>query len=99
MEEKEEPTWFPEAKIYHNGSHYIAIPHKKVRRKKRGKHKESVYVVMGEEDRPATVMPTLEELDTDMDEELYCPFQAEVDRHYMEEEKPVEDTGYEEDKI
>lgn len=22
-----EPAWFPEAKVYHNGSHFIAIPH------------------------------------------------------------------------
>lgn len=98
MEEKQEPAWFPEAKVYHNGSHYIAIPHTKVRRKKRGKHKEEVYVVKdGEEEKTAPVLPTLEEMDTDMDEELFCPFQAEIDRHYMEEKMPVEDTGYEEE--
>ena len=45
MEEKKEPDWFPEAKIYHNGSHFIGIPHTTVRRKKRGKPKEEIFVV------------------------------------------------------
>ena len=42
---EKEPSWFPEAKVYHNGSHFIAIPHTKVRRKKRGKPKEEIFVV------------------------------------------------------
>ena len=45
FEGKEEQEWFPEAKVYHNGSHFIGIPHTKVRSKKRSKPKEDVFVV------------------------------------------------------
>ena len=81
MNEKKEQDWFPEAKIYHNGSHFIGIPHTTVRRKKRGKHKEEVFVVSDGDpvDKKASVLPTLEEADTDMDEELECPFQDEIE--------------------
>ena len=68
MEERKEPTWFPNAKVYHNGSHFIAIPHTTNRRKKRPKPKEKVFVVsegrdeeMGEgAKRAAPILPTLE---------------------------------------
>lgn len=72
MKEKKEPDWFPEVKIYHTGSHYIGIPHTKVRRKKRGKPKEEVFVVSASDatDKKATVLPTLEEFDTDEYDEL-----------------------------
>ena len=79
-----EPSWFPEAKVYHNGSHFIAIPHTKVRRKKRGKHKEEIFVVSENDpiDKKASILPKLEEIDTDMEEELDCPFQEEIDEFY-----------------
>ena len=81
---EKEPSWFPEAKVYHNGSHYIAIPHTKVRRKKRGKRKEEIFVVSEGDpiDKKASILPTLEEVDTDMDEEMDCPFQDEIDAFY-----------------
>ena len=81
IEGKKEPDWFPEVKVYHNGSHYIGIPHTTVRRKKRGRPKEEVFVVSDGEDngKKASVLPMLEEMDTDMDAELECPFQDEID--------------------
>ena len=84
MPGQKEPDWFPETKVYHNGSHYIGIPHTTVRRKKRGKPKEEVFVVSEGDsaDKKASVLPKLEELDTDMDEELECPFQDEIDAYY-----------------
>ena len=51
MEERKEPTWFPNTKVYHNGSHFIAIPHTTNRRKKRLKPQEKVFVVSGEIDK------------------------------------------------
>ena len=84
LENKKEPDWFPEVKVYHNGSHYIGIPHTTVRRKKRGKPKEEIFVVSDDDsvDKKASVLPTLEEVDTDMDAELECPFQDEIDAYY-----------------
>lgn len=84
MEEKKEPDWFPEAKIYHNGSHFIGIPHTTVRRKKRGESKEEIFVVSegDAEGKKASILPVLEEMDTDMDAELECPFQDEIDAYY-----------------
>ena len=89
MEEKKEPDWFPEAKIYHNGSHFIGIPHTTVRRKKRGKPKEEIFVVSDGDsaDKKAAILATLEELDTDMDEELECPFQDEIDAYYEKKQQ------------
>ena len=89
MEEKKEPDWFPEAKIYHNGSHFIGIPHTTVRRKKRGKPKEEIFVVSDGDpvDKKASVLPKLEELDTDEDEELECPFQDEIDDYYEQKQQ------------
>jgi len=89
LEDKKEQDWFPEAKIYHNGSHFIGIPHTTVRRKKRGKHKEEVFVVSDGDpvDKKASVLPTLEEADTDMDEELECPFQDEIDAYYAQKQQ------------
>lgn len=89
MEEKKEPDWFPEAKIYHNGSHFIGIPHTTVRRKKRGKPKEEIFVVSDCDpvDKRASVLPKLEEVDTDMDEELECPFQDEIDAYYEQKQQ------------
>ena len=81
---EKEPSWFPEAKVYHNGSHFIAIPHTKVRRKKRGKPKEEIFVVSEGDpvDKKASVLPKLEEIDSDLDEELECPFQDEIEAYY-----------------
>ena len=81
---EKEPSWFPEAKVYHNGSHFIAIPHTKIRRKKRGKHVEEVFVVSDGDsvDKKASVLPKLEEVDTDLNEELECPFLEEIEEYY-----------------
>ena len=89
FEGKKEQEWFPEAKVYHNGSHFIGIPHMKVRRKKRGKPKEDVFVVSDSDpvDKKASILPTLEEVDSDMDEELDCPFQDEIDTFYEQEKQ------------
>ena len=88
-EERKEPDWFPETKIYHNGSHYIGIPHTKVRRKKRGKAKEEIYVLSDGEDnsKKASVLPMLEEMDTDMYEGLNCPFQDEIEVYYEQKQQ------------
>ena len=52
MEEKrKEPDWFPNAKVYHNGSHYIGIPHTTNRRKQRPKPQEKVFVIREEIDK------------------------------------------------
>lgn len=87
--ENKEQDWYPEAKIYHNGSHYIGIPHTKVWRKKRGKPKEEVFVVSDGDpvDKKASVLPTLEEVDTDMDEELECPFQDDINAFYEQKQQ------------
>ena len=47
-EERKEPDWFPNAKVYHNGSHYIGIPHTTNKRRQRPKSKEKVFVVSEE---------------------------------------------------
>lgn len=44
--EQKEPDWFPNAKVYHDGSYYIAISHTECRRKKRTKPQEKVFVVI-----------------------------------------------------
>ena len=83
MEERKEPDWFPNAKVYHNGSHYIGIPHTTNRRKKRPKPQEKVFVVREEIDKQtgevavktATILPTLEFMDDD--EYPDCPFDDE----------------------
>ena len=80
-EERKEPTWFPNAKVYHNGSHYIAIPHTENKSKKRPRPKEPVYVVAEEMDegkqeravKTARILPTLEIMDDD--EDFDCPFE------------------------
>lgn len=89
MEEKKEPDWFPEVKIYHNGSHYIGIPHTKVRRKKRGKPKEEIFVVSASDatDKKATVLPTLEEFNTDEYDEIKSPFEDEINAYYEQKQQ------------
>ena len=88
FDEKKEPSWFPNAKIYHDGSQFVAIPHTTVRRKKRGKHKEEVFVVADNApiEKKAIAVPTLEELDTDEYEEMECPFEEEVEAYYTEQQ-------------
>ena len=79
-EEHKEPDWFPNAKVYHNGSHYIGIPHTTNRRKKRPKPQEKVFVIREEIDKEtgevavksATILPKLELMDDD--ECPDCPF-------------------------
>ena len=89
FKDKKEPDWVSEVKVYHNGSHYIGILHTTVRRKKRRKLKEEVFVVSDGDptDKKATVLPTLEEVDTDMDAELECPFQDEIDAYYEQKQQ------------
>ena len=41
--------WYPNAKVYHNGSHFIGIPHTTNRCKKRPKPQEKVFVVSEDE--------------------------------------------------
>ena len=43
---EKEPAWFPESKVYFNGSQHIAIPHTTRRYKKRPKKVEKVFVVV-----------------------------------------------------
>ena len=79
-EERKEPDWFPNAKVYHNGSHYIGIPHTTNRRKQRPKPQEKVFVIREETDKEtgevaaktATLLPKLELMDDD--ECPDCPF-------------------------
>ena len=44
---EKEPAWFPESKIYFNGSQYIAIPHTTRRYKKRPKKIEKIFALPG----------------------------------------------------
>lgn len=79
-DERKEPDWFLNAKVYHNGSHYIGIPHTTNRRKQRPKPQEKVFVVREETDektgevavKTATILPKLEFMDDD--ECPDCPF-------------------------
>ena len=84
MEEgRKEPDWFPNAKVYHNGSHYIAIPHTENKRKKRPKPQGKVFVVAEETEKQAgevaikraRILPKLELMDDD--ECPDCPFEGE----------------------
>ena len=60
-----EPAWFPESKIYFNGSQHIAIPHTTRRYKKRPKKVEKIFVVPQDDNNttmdgaviPASVLP------------------------------------------
>ena len=85
MEERKEPTWFPNAKVYHNGSHYIGIPHTTNKRRQRPKSKEKVFVVSEEIEnkvgegavKTAPLLPTLELMNDD--DCLDCPFDEEIE--------------------
>ena len=93
FDEKKEPAWFPNAKIYHDGSHYVGIPHTENKRKLRPKPQETVFVVSesnGEQTTKKKVikMPTLELLDDDEEELLDCPFEEEIDTYYSQNEVP-----------
>ena len=95
MEDRKEPDWFPNAKVYHNGSHYIALPHTENKRKIRPKPKEKVFVVAEETDkkewegvvRAAPILPTLEIVDDD--EYPDCPFEEEIEAYYKQEKSKV----------
>ena len=90
-EERKEPDWFPNAKVYHNGGHYIGIPHTENKRKIRPKPKEKVFVVAEESERKtgegavksAPILPTLEIVDDD--EYPDCPFEKEIEEYYKQE--------------
>ena len=94
-EERKEPDWFPNAKVYHNGSHYIGIPHTTNRRKKRPKPQEKVFVLREETDKQtgevavksAPILPTLEKVDDD--EYPDCPFEKEIEEYYKQEKSKV----------
>ena len=84
-----EPAWFPEATVYHNGSHFIAIPHTTNKCKKRPRSQEKVFVVSENEQddvqedgavKTASVLPKLELMDDD--ECPDCPFENEIEAYY-----------------
>ena len=85
---EKEPAWFPEAKVYFNGSQYIAIPHTTRRYKKRPKKQEKVFVVPEDDSeiivdgavRPASTVPKLEIMDDD--ECPDCPFEDVIEAYY-----------------
>ena len=94
-EERKEPDWFPNAKVYHNGSHYIGIPHTTNKRKKRPKPQEKVFVVREEIDKEtgevavksATILPKLELMD---DDECHdCPFEEEIEEYYRKKNEGI----------
>ena len=94
-EERKEPDWFPNAKVYHNGSHYIGIPHTTNKRKKRPKPQEKVFVVREEIDKEtgevavksATILPKLELMDDD--ECPDCPFEEEIEEYYRKKNQGI----------
>lgn len=84
-----EPAWFPEAKVYHNGSHFIGIPHTTNKCKKRPRSQEKVFVVSENEQddvqedgavKTASILPKLELMDDD--ECPDCPFEDEIEAYY-----------------
>ena len=85
---EKEPAWFPESKIYFNGSQYIAIPHTTRRYKKRPKKIEKIFVLPQDDNditvdgavKPASVLPKMEIMDDD--ECPDCPFEAEIEAYY-----------------
>ena len=94
-EERKEPDWFPNAKVYHNGSHYIGIPHTTNRRKQRPKPQEKVFVIREEIDKEtgevavksATILPKLELMDDD--ECPDCPFEEEIEEYYRKKNEGI----------
>ena len=94
-EERKEPDWFPNAKVYHNGSHYIGIPHTTNRRKQRPKPQEKVFVIREEIDqetgevavKSATILPKLELMDDD--ECPDCPFEEEIEEYYRKKNEGI----------
>ncbi len=83
--------WYEKTKVYHDGSHYVGIPHTENKRKLRPKPQEAVYVVSksnGEQttQKKAVKMPTLELLDDDEEELLGCPFEEEIDAYFSQNE-------------
>lgn len=84
--------WYPNAKVYHNGSHFIGIPHTTNRRKKRPKPQEKIFVVAEDEngetvkeegaEKSAPILPTLEEIDEDDAAFYECPFEDEIEQYY-----------------
>ena len=100
---EKEPAWFPEAKVYFNGSQYIAIPHTTRRYKKRPKKQEKVFVVPEDDSeiivdgvvRPASTVPKLEIMDDD--ECPDCPFEAEIEAYYAK--KKDEKTNFNADMV
>jgi len=94
--------WYPNAKVYHNGSHYIGIPHTTNRRKKRPKPQEKVFVVSEDENgesikeegavNAAPILPTLEEIDEDDAAYYECPFEEEIEQYYLNKKQMNADT-------
>ena len=60
-----------------------------MRRKKRGKPKDEIFVVSASDatDKKATVLPTLEEFDTDEYDEIECPFEDEINAYYEKKQQ------------
>ena len=94
-DERKEPDWFPNAKVYHNGSHYIGIPHTTNRRKQRPKPQEKVFVIREETDKEtgevavktAALLPKLELMDDD--ECPDCPFEEEIEEYYRKKNEGI----------
>ncbi len=91
----EERIWYPESKVYHDGSHYIAIPHTKNPHRKRPKPQEQVFVIREDAgaEKVAPHLPTLEIMDDDEEMALDCPFEEEIEAYYKhlntKQETPV----------
>lgn len=86
-----EPAWFENAKVYHDGSHFIAIPHTTNRCKKRPRTQEKVFVVSENEQddvqedgavKTASILPRMELMDDDECPE--CPFEEEIEAYYTQ---------------
>lgn len=88
-----ERNWYLETKIYHDGSHYVGIPHTEKRYKKRSVKNEAIYVVRGNEEgrgeavNTASLLPRLE-IKTD-EEAGDCPFDIKKNELKNEKEIPV----------
>ena len=94
--------WYPNAKVYHNGSHFIGIPHTTNRCKKRPKPQEKVFVVSEDENgeevkeegavKSAPILPTLVEIDEDDEAYFECPFEEEIEQYYLNKKQVNADT-------
>lgn len=94
MEENEQfDEWYPEAKVYFDGSHYIAIPHT-TNPARRRKHKQEIITV-SEQDGKLKLEKTPPILILDDDSEIEPPepeqvtFEEVVKEAAKSENKPI----------